>query len=158
MDQTLYDFIKTYYGDQKAERSDVRLMNHIDEGLAILDAINASERAKEAFCIHPIVQVEDISHHSLKTYPCYPLAQEYADKANSYLCRPENDWISTTFDIDRVVGTMSGECARMLYADKIQNRKDFRMYHQATHPRSEELTQYFDLWIEYLRTYYHIMG
>ena len=35
-------------------------------------------------------------------------------------------------------------------ADKIQNRKDFELYHELTHPRSKELIQYFKNWLEKL--------
>jgi hypothetical protein len=38
----------------------------------------------------------------------------------------------------------------MLIADKVQNRKDFELYHEATHPRSKELAMYFRLWLEKL--------
>lgn len=38
----------------------------------------------------------------------------------------------------------------MLIADKIQNRKDFELYHEGKHPRSEELAQYFRNWLERL--------
>ena len=51
-----YKVIERYYGDKIAERSKVMLMNHINEGLLILDAIEASEQAKKAYCLHPILQ------------------------------------------------------------------------------------------------------
>ena len=38
----------------------------------------------------------------------------------------------------------------MLIADKIQNRKDFQLYHLGTHTRSEQLDQYFKNWLEKL--------
>jgi hypothetical protein len=38
----------------------------------------------------------------------------------------------------------------MLIADKIQNRKDFELYHLGTHDRSEQLDQYFKNWLEKL--------
>ena len=38
----------------------------------------------------------------------------------------------------------------MLYADKIQNEKDFKIYHEVTHERSKELREYFDNWINKL--------
>lgn len=148
-----YQIIRDVYGDYAAHRTGVKLIHHIDEGLAILDAIGASERVKDAFCIHPITQ-NGIDIPAATELDCYPLALEYAEKANAYLCRPDTDWVNEVFDIDNLVGRMSGDCARMLYADKIQNRKDFRRFHQGTHPRSDELTHYFDLWIEYLRSFY----
>jgi hypothetical protein len=38
----------------------------------------------------------------------------------------------------------------MLIADKIQNRKDFELYHKDTHPRAKELTEYFNEWMKIL--------
>lgn len=147
-----YLIIKGYYGERCAVRSGVKLINHIEEGLAILDTIQASDIAKRAFCLHPITQNEiDID---LSWSNAYSLACEYRDVANSYLCRPENDWITTIGDVHKQVPSMSKDCVDMLLADKIQNRKDFRLYHQGTHERSEELTEYFDLWIKYLYSLY----
>lgn len=143
-----YLIIKGYYGERCAQRSGVRLISHIEEGLAILDTLCASDTAKRAFCLHPITQNEIAIDLSWST--AYTLACEYRDVANAYLCRPETDWIKTVDDLHHHLPTMSKDCAYMLLADKIQNRKDFRLYHQDTHERSNELREYFDLWIEYL--------
>ena len=42
------------------------------------------------------------------------------------------------------------ELRAMLIADKVQNKKDFQLYHQGTHERSKELSEYFDDWLELL--------
>lgn len=34
----------------------------------------------------------------------------------------------------------------MLVADKVQNYKDFSLYHADTHPRAKELERYFQNW------------
>lgn len=147
-----YNLIKNYYGEDRATRSQVPLINHIDEGLAILDEIYASEMAKRAFCLHPIVQSDvdfDVSWSK-----AYKLALEYRDRANSYLCTPENDHITTIEQLHEILGPMSQECVEMLYADKKQNQKDFYAYHKDTHERAEQLDSYFKLWIDYLTSYY----
>src|SRR4029078_12238753 len=51
-----YQAIQKMYGDGKAQRSNVPFINHIDEGLYILNQIGASDTAKRAYCLHPIVQ------------------------------------------------------------------------------------------------------
>ena len=48
--------IKNFYGDKTAKRSGVPLINHINEGLIVLDFIKASDIAKKAYCLHPLVQ------------------------------------------------------------------------------------------------------
>ena len=142
--------IKDFYKEATAKRSGLPLMNHIHEGIMILKALDASDLAIKAFCIHPIVQNNikiDLSWSSALL-----LAQEYSKKANSYLCRSENDWIRTVKDLDKVVGNMSEDCRLMLLADKYQNQKDFRIHHLPSHKRSEHLERYFNLWIDYLKS------
>lgn len=143
-----YKVISDFYGDRCAKRSGVRLMNHIDEGIALLTNIGASDEAKLAFCIHPIVQNdEDVD---VRSSSVYDLGVEYRDKANSYLCRPENDHIKCVAQVRNRVGIMSIDCVDMLIADKLQNQKDFVAYHRGTHDRSEQLDMYFNLWLSYL--------
>lgn len=143
-----YEAIAAFYGDRRAKRSGVRLMQHIDEGLMLLREWDATDLAKRAFCLHPIVQNdEDVD---VTWSDAYPLACEYRDRANAFLCRPETDYITRYRQLKDVVGTMSRDCRDMLLADKLQNWKDFRLYHAETHPRKGMLGGYFPLWVHYL--------
>ena len=129
-------------------------MNHIHEGIAILQALDADEYTQAAFAIHPITQCEENYKNFIPSGVSHlvkELAEEYAIKANSYLCKPETFYVSTMDDVYELVGDMSYECIQMLYADKIQNRKDFELYHKKTHPKTKELAKYFNLWIFYLK-------
>lgn len=140
-----YDTIKSFYGTRCAKRSGVPLMNHIDEGLFYLQKWGRSLDEQKAYAIHPIVQNNedvDVSWSS-----AFKLAEEYRDRANSYLCTPNNFNIT---DVGALVDKMSIECAYMLLADKIQNQKDFLIYHLLTHPKSDQLRIYFQNWINYL--------
>jgi len=38
----------------------------------------------------------------------------------------------------------------MLIADKVQNRKDFEIYHSSTHDKKDRLAAYFAEWLEAL--------
>lgn len=143
-----YNTILNFYRDGRTTRSGVLLMNHIDEGIAILRGLKASDNTIAAYCLHPIVQNdEDVD---VTWSAAYPLACEYRDKANSYLCRTETDHIVDAAGVRALVGVMSRECAQLLLADKIQNQKDFLIYHAATHTRRRELKRYFELWLDYL--------
>ena len=42
----------------------------------------------------------------------------------------------------------------MLIADKVQNYKDFLLYHKNTHERSDELDEYFNSWFKILHCDY----
>lgn len=159
-----YEIIKNFYGEQRAKRSGVLLMNHIEEGLAILDALKASDDVKSAFCIHPIVQnLEDGWEELPVSTNVMYLANQYRLYANAYLCKPENDYIECFSQLPEhfvskgLYEPMDSDVALMLYADKVQNRKDFRLYHKGVHERSGQLEAYFDIWIDYLLTCYGIV-
>lgn len=151
-----YRLVKQFYGSRKAERSQVPLMNHIDEGLAILEDLKASALAKRAFCLHPLLQD---SHDLLNCWHLVAtncpadsvlMAMEYRRAANAYLCRPVTDNYSVKL-LSFVVGPLLPEVRQMLIADKLQNQKDFRKYHLGTHPRSAQLEQYFITWLKFLK-------
>lgn len=147
--------VQEYYGDKTAERTKIPYINHIYEGLLILEQIGASESAKEAYCLHPIYQVErkPLEHEIVKSYGdkfnphSVELALEYRKRANAYLCKrhynSEND-VVTLSDMPEVND--------MLIADKIQNRKDFEVHYESQNDkevfdRSDRLSQYFKNWL-----------
>ena len=143
-----YKLIARHYSDRVAERSQVPLINHINEGLAVLDVINATDDAKCAFCIHPLLQAdEDLQNNFNRVaFECSPavvmLAMEYRSVANEFL----SDKIpALRYSVIRLSPLC--EVNEMLIADKVQNRKDFITYHKGTHARSEELDIYFEKWM-----------
>ncbi len=148
-----YEIISDYYGSDKAKRSGVYLMNHIDEGLAILEWIGASETAKKAYCLHPIYQsdgdlMKNYNHvnHGIGNIDGNVMiaVMEYRAIANEYLSPRHID------SLDEIRTSVLTDVNDMLIADKIQNRKDFELYHKDTHPRSKELTYYFMNWLAVL--------
>lgn len=147
-----YRLIEKEYGDKRSKRSDVLYMNHIDEGLAVLQWLGTTGEAKAAYCLHPIFQTDDdldtARFFSDKWKGCRPtsvmLAMEYRSVANEYLSSKE---IAQVRDISL---SPLKEVNDMLIADKVQNRKDFELYHEAIHPRSKELARYFRNWMERL--------
>ena len=144
-----YRIISDFYANQIAKRSGVQLMNHIDEGLYILEKIGASEEAKKAYCLHPIVQ-DDQSLYLHKDilkdidYRVIINSIEYRSVANEYLSHREIK------SLDEIRLSPLKDVNDMLIADKIQNRKDFELYHLGTHTRSEQLDQYFKNWLDKL--------
>jgi hypothetical protein len=143
-----YAAINEFYGKQTADRSGLLLMRHINDGLHILTLNGASDTAKAAFCLHPLVQNSEVVDVSWS--PAYSLACEYKGKANAYLCRPDTDWVSSVGDVQSIVGEMTDDCRAMLIADKRQNYGDFIAAHYGKHSRSKELDLYFRLWLAYL--------
>jgi hypothetical protein len=143
-----YEAISEFYGERTAARSRLSLMRHIDDGLHILDIIGASDLAKAAYCLHPIVQNSEPIDVSWS--PAFALACEYRDKANAFLCRHEHDGVSTAAEVASIVGAMSYDCRVMLVADKRQNYADFIVAHYGKHDRSQQLDKYFRLWLEFL--------
>jgi hypothetical protein len=147
-----YCTIEQYYGNKTAERSGAHMMNHIDEGIYILTRLGASDLAKKAYSLHPCIQGDadfQIFYH--QTYARNPdawdgrilmLTTEYRNIANAYLshCPSREDFDLSPLD----------DVNTMLAADKIQNRKDFEIYHKGTHPKSDRLAEYFDQWLRRL--------
>lgn len=141
-----YAVIKNFYGDQTAQRSGVKLIRHIDEGLAVLSDIKANDVAKRAYCLHPLLQGDDAlsaNYANQALYKCHPyaivVAMEYRRVANAYLSTRHVEKLE---EID--LGPLK-EVSDMLVADKVQNHKDFHKYHQK-HPRFEQLDYYFKMW------------
>lgn len=146
-----YRAIERAYGARRAARSGVLYMNHIDEGLGVLRHFNASERARRAWCLHPLVQSDEALAesfprlHELTEDPqVLALALEYRNIANAYLSHREVEGVG-----DIALGPLA-DVADMLRADKVQNYKDFLLHHRETHPRREALERYFRLWLERL--------
>ena len=144
-----YKIISNYYGNRVANRSRVPLINHIDEGLIVLDSIGAvTEETKRAFCLHPLFQSDDAlleNAHLVSIIDPYVLflTMEYRNTANAYL----SDKIDTN---QRLTLSPISEVNQMLIADKVQNRKDFITYHKATHERAFALNAYFIKWLDAL--------
>lgn len=149
-----YRLISNFYSNKKAKRSDVFLMNHIDEGVGILYKLGAEESAIRAYMIHPYLQSDsDFANNYFQVNSfdknVLVLALEYRKCANAYLCKPHTDtW--TIADLPLYTGEIIKPVRHMLVADKIQNQKDFLKYHFGTHERSDQLSKYFDTWLEYL--------
>lgn len=143
-----YQLISKHYGDRVANRSQVPLINHINEGLIILDRINATDHAKRAYCLHPLLQSdEDLKENeylvSFIEQHVLMLAMEYRSVANEYLSAKVNTGhkirLSPLYEVND-----------MLVADKVQNYKDFIIYHRGTHPCTYELDVYFNDWLDVL--------
>ena len=151
LDTAEYKEISLFYSNQKATRSNIFLMNHIDEGLFVLKNLSASETAMKAFCLHPIIQSDDALKNNLplllnknidqKAIVC---AMEYRSVANEYLST------RTLESIDHIRLSPLKDVNDMLIADKVQNYKDFILYHKDSHPRRSELDQYFKNWFKKL--------
>lgn len=162
---TEYALIKNFYGERTAKRSGVPLINHINEGMVIMDRRGASDAAKRAFCLHPLFQNDaDLKEHG-SVIPVsfgqvlHPrsilLTMEYRNIANQFL---SGAMYEGPDDMGRHVITPGHPVAlspleevnEMLVADKVQNRKDFIRYHKGKHEKSDRLDAYFLVWMDRL--------
>lgn len=159
-DSPAFDLIKVHYGTRQAERSGLPLINHIIEGLAIMQAHAPGEpylfEAQQAFCLHPMLQTDGALaswYHEMRFQA--PLAvlfaTEYRWRANNWLSDKVSKLADNTLHTD---GTpQAGDLypvRLMLIADKVQNYKDFIAHHVQTHERSRELSRYFHAWFDHL--------
>jgi hypothetical protein len=147
MQDTLeYRLIAEFYGTQTARRSGVPLINHINEGLVVLNSIGSTEQAKRAFCLHPLLQADadlQANYHLVSGIDPHVvmLAMEYRSVANEFL----SDKMDLAVVPDVRLSPLT-EVNEMLIADKVQNYKDFTKHHYGTHPRSDKLNDYFHKW------------
>lgn len=147
-----YRAIEAFYGDARARRSGVLFMNHIDEGLFVLRRLDASDAARRAWCLHPIVQGDADLARAVRggalasfTNEVVVLVMEYRNIANRFLSPMEaHPGYAEPGAIDR---SPLVEVDQMLVADKVQNYKDFRQHHRASHPRAARLELYFQRWL-----------
>lgn len=158
-----YKYIEQFYGDQKAQRSGIPYMNHIDEGIAILDFLCAPNEAIEAYCLHPMFQCDEELKLNLKNKTLMTVMDkitlvnviEYRNKANNFLS-PHVKKREPSLSPLVVVNWM-------LLADKIQNYKDFLKYQ--SHPaissnptmpteKWQALDVYFQEWLKILVPYF----
>lgn len=149
-----YQAIQNFYEGKTAKRSNQPYMKHIDEGLKYLEAVEASHEAQCAYALHPIFQstgaFKDLIDGGLLpqftelNFRAVALAVEYRHIANGYLLKHyragEDLKISPILEVNQ-----------MLWADKMQNRSDFRKFHLGTHRYSSDLEAYFELWLETLQ-------
>ena len=157
-----YLAIYNHYKGKVTKRSNVSLMDHIDQGIMILNHLDANEATKAAFCLHPLFQTDaalaaegmDYLGQNTSVYPVL-LAMEYRARANA--CLSEQVAVERGAHTGKPYFYMKAlanpgslpEVKYMLIADKVQNRKDFELYHQA-HPRAKELDFYFKHWLNIL--------
>lgn len=157
-----YMAIAKHYSNRTAKRSKVPLINHINDGLIILDAINASHDAMLAYCLHPLLQDdESLAQNfdnvaSITSAKVMALALEYRSVANEFLsARVDEPVIQEALLAEQGVVKAASlirlsplrDVNDMLIADKVQNRKDYVTYHKATHARSVEIDIYFKMWL-----------
>lgn len=152
-----YRLISEFYGKKITKRSKIPLMNHINEGMVLIYTAGGSVDMMKAFCLHPMTQDDKdlgfeyeqllyLAQTGQISINALALSLEYRNIANAYL----SDRKINSID-DIAISPLPGVMF-MLFADKLQNYKDFLLYHKDTHPRSAELTQYFKNWIEKLKT------
>lgn len=156
-----YKAIESEYGNQRAKRSRVHLMNHIDEGLVIMHRLGASVTAQKAYCLHPLLQNDadlfanfDPLRKLGVNSDAMMLALEYRNQANQWLSDKvtlNDDTLSPYLEEHGkpTTGPLPGVRA-MLIADKVQNYKDFIAHHKGKHRRSIELDHYFKVWLREL--------
>lgn len=145
-----WNAISNFYGRRKAERSRVPLINHVREGIAILNYLDADYDTIAAYCLHPLFQ-NDVELNSVgmkfieeRGYrKTVFFAMEYRGIANAYLSQHEMPQEGIRLSAFKEVNDM-------LRADKIQNRKDFDTYHKSTHRNKSRLTEYFNEWLKAL--------
>lgn len=146
--------IRQHYSGRLTKRSRVPLINHVHEGLAVMWARRAPQDAMAAYCLHPLFQDDMPLRHAWyvdKLALSFPssvvmLVMEYRNIANNYLLPLK----ANLYQSRAVKLSPLHLVNEMLIADKVQNRKDFRIYHAETHRHRSALGRYFEEWLNAL--------
>lgn len=151
--------IEEFYGNRTAKRSGVPLINHINEGTSILKALDADPAAILAYRLHPIYQNDEDLYNNYQSLLNRPqlvvlYTMEYRNIANASLSdivysNNYRDWCPLELRRPIKISPLD-EVNKMLIADKVQNWKDFKLYHLGKHERSDELDFYFRSWFRAL--------
>lgn len=146
-----------FYGDRLAKRSKVPLINHLYEGNRILQKLNVAIEVRAAYYLHPLVQEdsclkENIALLNLFSPEIVTLVMEYRNIANAGLRNnivgiDENGGV---YQKKPIQVSIIPRVNSMLVADKVQNYKDFCLYHKGIHEDSEQLDFYFKAWFRAL--------
>lgn len=117
-----YQIISELYEGQKAKRTQLPYIKHIDDGLLILDDLDADLITKEAWCMHPIFQMPDLKEKVMdsKGQPQIRLATailaaEYAETANQYRT------VNYQSFHDNLPEIPNSRVKKLLTCDKVQN-------------------------------------
>jgi hypothetical protein len=136
-----YEKIYEYYGDRRANRSGVRLMDHVEQGTRLLQTMGAGRDRISAFYLHPIFQDAE-AYAAFVPQGHDPwvlmLATDYRYVANAYLPKHPSQ-IPQASELWRV--------NQMLIADKVHNRWQFEKYLRGKIPNSDRLDEYFAQWL-----------
>lgn len=145
--------VYAHYGDECAKRSGIPKINHISEGLRLLDYLEVHRPAKVAFCLHPIVQDGCGRDQWSQLYYTYGervmyLLHNYTAVANKFLPAAVVHRTRTGFKTIPIElpEDLDGDVRWMLLADKIQNRKDYRA-NWNKFPNWIQLADYFNAWM-----------
>ena len=153
-----YKEVENYYRDRVAERSKVPLINHIKEGLIVLNEINANETTMKAYCLHPLFQNDsELGNYGLVVASIPSISPVAIMLTMEYRARA-NDWLSEKVNLSNGLPILDGMSShgclnsvkQMLIADKVQNYKDFKIHHLKSHQRSKDLDAYFNVWLREL--------
>jgi len=143
-----FNAIKAWYKHKRTARSKVLLMNHIVDGIHILDKHigRRDQNVVDAYCLHPMFQSDDALRATwLGVAQFSPLVMlyvmEYRNVANNYLAPHHANPYQGTLHLSPLEGVN-----QMLVADKVQNYYDFRRYHAQTHKHAATLDRYFHDW------------
>ena len=133
---------------RRSERTAVNYFEHVEEGVKILQMLNAPLLVQQAFVIHPLLQhddalVENLPHVIYFNSLALVLCMEYRRVAN--LGTRKN--IRDTWEISL---SPMPEVNLMLVADKIQNRKLYETRLPKDDPDYDEIGRYFMKWMDAL--------
>lgn len=142
--------ISRYYGATTTQRTKLPWINHIVEGVVLVQQLGGRIHAADAFCWHPLIQSDDTFLETLaEMQRYYNLNTSGEVLVNTLGYRDAaNRWLRGAVSKDNQPKKHPlNDVNIMLMADKIQNRKDFEANEKLFSVEdASSLHYYFDSW------------
>lgn len=138
-----YNYISDLFHNKISKVTEDLSMNIMEEGLAILNILEASHNAKKAFCIHPLFENDE---SLAKTWEMNRIPN---CDSRSLILAMEFRTISgrRSGNNGKIRLSMIPEVNQMLLADIMQKYKTFEINQRGVHPKSNELETFYKNWI-----------
>ena len=142
-----YYKIKLEWDGKYSQRSNVPLMEHIDEGLKLLE--NSEEIIKVAWCLHPFIQKDDWSILNEIDNKTANILLEYRHWANGW----DSHTTAKFPDEWPILSLISDEVKLLLFVDKTHNSKQYHENREKFRKEDQiRLDKYFENWITLLKS------
>jgi len=139
-----YTYINDLLGNSINKQTHDLRINQIEEGLAILNILNAPNLVRKAYCLHMLFESDEALSKSMELN-----RMPHTDPKSVLLAMEFRNIIKTRINGKIKLSPLS-EVNQMILAAKIQRYKTFEILYKGEKPHSDEIERDYQLWIKRL--------